>query len=34
MSSTRPAADPALTFELLEALGSTHLDRRGDRAAF
>jgi poly-gamma-glutamate synthesis protein (capsule biosynthesis protein) len=32
--AARPAADPALTFELLEALGSTHLDRRGDRAAF
>lgn len=32
--ATRSAADPALTFELLEALGSTHLDRRGDRAAF
>ena len=28
------AADPALTFELLEALGSSRLDRRGDRAAF
>jgi len=32
--AARAAADPALTFELLEALGSTHLDRRGDRAAF
>jgi capsule synthesis protein PGA_cap len=32
--TTRPAADPALTFELLGALGSSHLDRHGDRAAF
>ena len=30
--ATRAADDPALTFELLEALGSTHLDRRGARA--
>jgi poly-gamma-glutamate synthesis protein (capsule biosynthesis protein) len=28
------AGDPALTFELLEALGSSRLQRRGDRAAF
>ncbi|HEU4733954.1 MAG TPA: CapA family protein [Kofleriaceae bacterium] len=28
------AADPALTFELLEALGATRLRRRGDRATF
>ena len=32
--TTRPAADPALSFELLDALGSSRLDRRGDRAAF
>ena len=32
--ATRPAADPALTFELLDALGSTRLERRGDRAGF
>ncbi len=30
--ATRAASDPALTFELLEALGSTRLTRRGGRA--
>ncbi|HKA91554.1 MAG TPA: CapA family protein [Haliangiales bacterium] len=33
-TTARAAADPALTFELLEALGSSRLTRRGDRAAF
>lgn len=32
-TAARAAGDPALTFELLEALGSTKLRRRGDRAA-
>jgi len=32
--ATHAADDPALTFELMEALGSTHLDRRGARAWF
>jgi poly-gamma-glutamate synthesis protein (capsule biosynthesis protein) len=32
--ATRAAGDPALTFELLEALGSTRLTRRGGRASF
>jgi len=30
----RAAADPGLTFELLEALGTTRLERRGGRATF
>jgi poly-gamma-glutamate synthesis protein (capsule biosynthesis protein) len=33
-AAARPARDPALTFELLEALGSSALQRRGDRAGF
>jgi poly-gamma-glutamate synthesis protein (capsule biosynthesis protein) len=33
-AAARAAADPRLTFELLEALGSSPLVRRGDRAAF
>jgi hypothetical protein len=32
--AARLAADPALTFELLEALGSSHLERHGGRASF
>jgi len=33
-AAARTAADPALTYELLEALGATRLERRGDRARF
>jgi hypothetical protein len=33
-AAARAAADPSLTFELLQALGSSPLSRRGDRAAF
>jgi poly-gamma-glutamate synthesis protein (capsule biosynthesis protein) len=32
--AARADADPALTFELLEALGATRLQRLGDRARF
>lgn len=32
--AAQAAGDPALTFELLEALGSSRLQRRGDRAGF
>jgi poly-gamma-glutamate synthesis protein (capsule biosynthesis protein) len=32
--AARAAGDPALAFELLEALGSTRLTRRGGRASF
>jgi len=33
-SAARASGDPALAFELLEALGATRLERRGDRARF
>jgi poly-gamma-glutamate synthesis protein (capsule biosynthesis protein) len=33
-AGARAAADPRLTFELLDALGSSPLSRRGDRAVF